>query len=233
MGSPREAPIRMDDVTDVSDRQSIAESNISESLRRQIVSFTTLARTLLEIIDVFKEGKMYFVEKRYELLRHQKDEIENESISLTEYIVKVAPGLLNKELYVFVLNDLVRASEHIEAAAFRVLLLSNGKGSELMEKFYDKVTSMISDLISMASTVESMVMKINNTKAVSQLYRDIVKLEVSIDETYRELGLETLKYLEDGISRFILIREMIDKIESAADLLKRMGAYIRVISLQL
>lgn len=188
-----------------------------------------------ELIFMFKdldEGKAMAVNKRYGRIRIIKDEVEDMSINLMEYVIRVSPALTFKDVYVSIIQNLVRAAEHGEAAAYRNLLLSNKEFERLPDNLYALMDAILRKLIEMIDINSSMLSKVGtNHRQVRELYLKLIKAENAVDELHRESGLEIIRKYSGDVGALILIKELFDKLEDAADILKRVGTYIRYISL--
>lgn len=214
------------------ERESIAESQIMEQLMAMMRNVADEYRELLYMFKDLDEGKNVAVERRYKKIRSVKDSVEEAGIKLMEYVIRVSPALTFKDVYVTIIQDLVRAAEHGEAAAYRNLLLSNKEFERLPDTLYAILDAILRKLIEMVETNSEMLMKVGtNHRQVGELYLKLMKEENSVDELYRESGLKTIKNYSNDVGTLILIKELFDKLEDAADILKRVGTYIRYISL--
>lgn len=226
-----EEAIRFDE-EGMRERESIAESQIMEQLMTMMRNVADEYRELLYMFKDLDEGKSVAVERRYKKIRSVKDSVEEAGIKLMEYVIRVSPALTFKDVYVTIIQDLVRAAEHGEAAAYRNLLLSNKEFERLPDTLYAILDAILRKLIEMVETNSEMLMKVGtNHKQVGELYLKLMKEENSVDELYRESGLKTIKNYSNDVGTLILIKELFDKLEDAADILKRVGTYIRYISL--
>ncbi len=226
-----EEAIRLDE-GGMGERESIAESQIMEQLMDMMRNVADEYRELLYMFKDLDEGKNVAVERRYKKIRSVKDSVEEAGIKLMEYVIRVSPTLTFKDVYVTIIQDLVRAAEHGEAAAYRNLLLSNKEFKRLPDTLYAILDAILRKLIEMVETNSEMLMKVStNHKQVGELYLKLMKEENSVDELYRESGLKTIRNYSNDVGTLILIKELFDKLEDAADILKRVGTYIRYISL--
>ncbi len=214
------------------ERESIAESQIMEQLMAMMRNVADEYRELLYMFKDLDEGKNVAVERRYKKIKSVKDSVEEAGIKLMEYVIRVSPALMFKDVYVTIIQDLVRAAEHGEAAAYRNLLLSSKEFERLPDTLYAILDAILRKLIEMVETNSEMLMKVStNHRQVGELYLKLMKEENSVDELYRESGLKTIKNYSNDVGTLILIKELFDKLEDAADILKRVGTYIRYISL--
>jgi len=214
------------------ERESIAETQIMEQLMAMMRNVADEYRELLYMFKDLDEGKNVAVERRYKKIKSVKDSVEEAGIKLMEYVIRVSPALMFKDVYVTIIQDLVRAAEHGEAAAYRNLLLSSKEFERLPDTLYAILDAILRKLIEMVETNSEMLMKVStNHRQVGELYLKLMKEENSVDELYRESGLKTIKNYSNDVGTLILIKELFDKLEDAADILKRVGTYIRYISL--
>ncbi len=215
-------------------RESLAESHIMEQLNILLRGIEDECRELVFMVKDLDEGKKVAVDRRYGRVRNIKDSIEGNSINLMEYLIKVSPALTFKDIYFAMIQELVRTSEHIEAAAYRIVLLSKKEFNRMPDKLYALLEETVKKLMSMIGTISSMLNKLSmgvSNKVMRELYIEVVKAENAVDDYYRESGLSIIDYYKNDVSTLLLFKELFDKLEDGADLLKRVGNYIRYISL--
>ncbi|MGC8974762.1 MAG: DUF47 family protein [Thermoprotei archaeon] len=226
-----EESIRLDEIRERGERESIAESTISElliALVRKSIDLFKEVQTLLKELD---DSNKTSVEKIYGRIRLIKDEVEEGATNLFEYVVRVSPALPMENLYVSVIEDIVRVAEHGEAAANRALLLVTKRFEKMPDNMYIYLDSMTRRITEMMSIVIDMLNKLSNSKAVKELYQKETSLENNVDEIYRELGLEIIKAYSSDVGALLLLKELTDKLEDTADALKKVGSNLRLISL--
>ncbi len=213
------------------EQESIAETNIVEQLHAMLRDLEECFRELLFMVKDLDEGKAIAVDKRYGRIKSIKDNIENVSISLMDYVIKVSPILTFKDIYLYLIQDIVRAAEHAEAAAYRNLLLNTKEFERLPDRLYAELDETVRKIIEMVAKVRSMLEKIRaDQRYIRELYIELLKVENAVDEYYRESGLEIIKHYSKDVGALILLKELFDKLEDSADIMKRVGTYIRFIS---
>ena len=214
------------------EQESIAETNIVEQLNIMLRDLEECFRELLFMVKDLDEGRAVAVDKRYMRVRSIKDNIENTSVNLMDYVIKVSPILTFKDIYLYLIQDIVRAAEHAEAAAYRNLLLNTKEFERLPDKLYAELDETVRKIIDMVSKVRTMLEKIRaDQKYIRELYIELLKVENAVDEYYRESGLEIIKHYSKDVGALILLKELFDKLEDSADIMKRVGTYIRFISI--
>ena len=216
------------------ERESIAESNIKEQIFNVLRSLDDELRELMLMIRDLDEGKEVAVQRRYSRIKNIKDSIESASINLMEYIIRASPVLTSKDVYAAITQNLHRIAEHIEAAAYRSLLISSGEFTRMSDSIYAMLDEVVKKVMGMVRTVSDMLNRLSSSeKLLHESYVELIKAESSVDEFYREAGIEIIKYYANkDVGALLLVKELFDKIEEAADLLARVGTYIRYLSIQ-
>jgi len=207
---------------------SLAESSIVEKMVSIYRMLSDEVRELSSMVREFDIPQSLLVEKRYERVRKIKNDIEGESLNLMEYFVKVAEYISSRELYATIIESTIRISEDLEASAYRLYLV-NRLGSRIPDKVFAILSEVSRRAITMVDLLSDMLRNIDNEKVVRGLYMEIAKLEDSIDEFYREGGLECVKTY-GGSPESLVLKEALDKLEEAADMAKRVATYIWFLS---
>jgi len=207
---------------------SLAESSIVEKMVSIYRMLSDEVRELSSMVREFDIPQSLLVEKRYERVRKIKNDIEGESLNLMEYFVKVAEYISSRELYATIIESTIRISEDLEASAYRLYLV-NRLGSRISDKVFAILSEVSRRAITMVDLLSDMLRNIDNEKVVRGLYMEIAKLEDSIDEFYREGGLECVKTY-GGSPESLVLKEALDKLEEAADMAKRVATYIWFLS---
>ncbi|MEM1911015.1 MAG: hypothetical protein QXG29_02035 [Sulfolobales archaeon] len=207
---------------------SLAESNIVEQLMGIYRLMSDEMRELNTMIRETDLTQSLLVEKRYDKVRKLKNDIETASMSLMEYFIKVSEYISSRELYVMVIDETMRIAEDLEAAAYRIFLV-NKLGSKIPDKIYVIISEVSKKIMSLIDLLSDMIRNVDNNKVIKEMFSEAVKIEDSIDELYREGGLECLKISGDFVGASIL-KEALDKLEDSADIAKRVATYIWFLS---
>ncbi|MEM0361955.1 MAG: DUF47 family protein [Sulfolobales archaeon] len=216
----------------VGSNESIAESNIVERVKGLIRDVAQEFREVLSQVKDLSDGKLELVKVRHERIRSIKNTIENNSITIVEYIVRVSPALLHKDIYISIVNGILKSAESCEATSYRALALSTKGTTKISDMLYLLLESMIKNSINMLEELDNMLTFISvNPRKVGEIYSNIVKLEDSVDDFYRHALVDVVKSKEFDAGDLVLMKELIDKLEDAADHLKDVGTNLRYISL--
>lgn len=207
---------------------SLAESNIVEQL---ISIYRLMSDEIRELNSMIRETDLtqsILVEKRYDKVRKLKNDIESASMNLMEYFIKVSEYISSRELYIMVIDETMRIAEDFEAAAYRVYLV-NKLGSKIPDRIYVIISEVSKKVTTLIDLLSDMIRNVDNSKVIKDMFSEAVKVEDSIDELYREGGLECLKMSGDFVGASIL-KEALDKLEDSADIAKRVATYIWFLS---
>lgn len=222
--------LRMD--TSVGSKESIAEYSIVEQVRGVIRIASQAFKEVLSQIKDLSEGKNELVKVRHERIRGFKNSVEGTLITTMEYIVRTAPALVLKDIYVSMIENMLKSVESCEAASYRALALSSRGFSGFDDMLYALIESMVKNSISMVDALDNMLNLLSvNPKKVGDTYIDVVKLEDTIDNFYRHALLELVKSKEYDVGGLVLLKELIDKLEDSADRLKDVATNLKYISL--
>ncbi len=216
----------------IGSNESIAESNIVERVKGLIRDVMAEFREVMSQIKDLSEGKLEVVKVRHERIRSIKNSIENNTITIVDYITRVSPALIHKDIYVSIVNGILRCAESCEATSYRAFALSIKGQTKISDMLYLLLESMIKGSINMLEELDNMLTLISvNPRKVGEVYNSVVKLEDSVDDFYRHALVEVVKSKELDAGSLVLMKELIDKLEDAADHLKDVGTNLRYISL--
>jgi uncharacterized protein Yka (UPF0111/DUF47 family) len=208
--------IRYDDVMN----QSIAEMNLAEQLVGIIDVIVKESARAYEMACSLKEGKKELVKKGYDYVRQLKDEAQDRKEATMEYIVRVTPSLITKEIYMFSLSNLDKLSQIIDSISYRLTIIAHSNvtlDQEILENIvsmFSKIRVMIDDLFKAAKNLNI------NTKITLELHDRICSKENEIDEDYRKLELNVIKKFSEDIYTLMIVKEIVDLMEDTADLVR-------------
>ncbi|MEM0453586.1 MAG: hypothetical protein QXO98_02905 [Sulfolobales archaeon] len=216
----------------IGSNESIAESNIVERVKALLRDVAQEFKEVLNQVKDLSEGKLELVKVRHERIRSVKNNVENNTITIMEYIVRVSPALIHKDIYMSIVSGILKSAESCEATSYRALALSMKGSAKISDMLYLLLESIIKNSINMIENLDNMLTLISlNPRKVGEVYNNIVKLEDSIDEYYRHALVEVIKAKDFDAGGLVLTKELIDKLEDAADHLKDIGTNLRYISL--
>lgn len=159
-----------------------------------------------------------------------KSSVEDLKYKLGEYIFRVAEGINNKELYLDILSDFEKISQNISAASYRFGVLNN------VIKVYDNVLQNLSITITekliaaLMNTIEAIRLLSVSSKKASEKARNVIKIEEEVDDLYRNFEVKLFEREQSGIAYILLTKDVADRLEDCADLLRNVANSILYIS---
>ncbi|HDD26544.1 MAG TPA: hypothetical protein ENF75_05605 [Acidilobales archaeon] len=212
--------------------ETIAEMNLIETIRNILRDLTTPVREFNDAIIDFEEGRYEAVKVRYARVRNRKNEIEDNVIKSTEYMIRVGPGLLFKDIYANILSALNAAAERVEAFMYRLYLLTTFDKIRFGDEIVSNVQEMIKIVLQQIESADIMLTYVaSNPKRAVNEYLKSVKLEDTLDDVYRAVSISVLKAFTTNVAVLMLVKEMIDKIEDLGDILKSIATQLHYIAL--
>jgi len=211
--------------------QSLAEVSLIEQLQaiaRQVDEALREARLL---IDNYLEGRLEVVKTKYdrvEMLKNKCEELKSKAI---EYLVRVTPSLLNKDIYRTIIIALSKISQDIDSATYRTKILASKNKvldtdttkmvKEILEEFSKQYNKLLDTI---------RILGINPANA-AKTADEVLKIEETIDKLYREASLMLYENLENDIPVLLITKEFVDLIESASDLVRDIAENIKYLAL--
>ena len=217
--------IRVDDLRN----QSIAEMNLIEQLTGIIDTIEKASQRLGDMLKALEEEKYELVKKGYEFVRAVKEEAQEKKEQAMEYLVRISPNLMYKEIFMLTLNHLDTLSQLIDELAFKISVVA---GFGLKCNNLDKITEMFSDIREMLVLLrqESKNLNINPRQSLEQ-HDKIKTLEDKTDNNYRKLDEIILGNNPMSITEALILRDVITLIEEVADKIRETSYGLKYIAL--
>jgi len=201
-------------------QSSIAEMNLSEQLQKILSAVDSERKRVEEIILNMREGKYELVKRGYEYVKQLKDEAQKLREGTMEYVVRVSPALLTKELYIYSLSHLDRLIQIIDSIAYRLSILAES-GIELDGGTKERIIEMSSKSLGMVADLfqESKLLS-TNARMIIEVHEGINSREEEIDQIYRGLVLEIIRKYSKDVFSLMLLKEIVDLVEDLADIIR-------------
>jgi predicted transcriptional regulator len=212
--------------------ENIAYSTIEEYLQRIVDKGIDEIRLFYEGLSKYEELKGEHSMSFYSKVEGIKNSIEDEKDKLGEYIVRVGPALLQKELYIDILKDLEKIAQNLDAAAYRLATLLSRK--EEMDEFSHRLLMRITEklLANMTHIMEALRFLSINPKNSISYCKNVIKIEGEVDELYRQLELRLFERPERNMIYLMLMKDVTDRLEDSVDLQKSIADSINYIAIQ-
>jgi uncharacterized protein Yka (UPF0111/DUF47 family) len=212
-------------------RISLAEMSVLEQLHNLARVVEDTVRETGMLVDDLVKGKKESIKARYERVRLHKDNAEAVRDKVLEYLVRVSPTLIYKDLYMNIASRIEKITQDMDAASYRSVVvaykdlkLKPETGNKLQELFRgaSNIYSNLLDAVRMLST---------NPRKTYEICGIIAKLEEEVDKIYRELELHIYEAYSDNIAALLLIKEIADLLEDSSDMAKEASDYLKYLAL--
>ncbi len=212
-------------------KASIAELNLIEMLKNVARQAEDTYTEVNDIVVSFLNKQLDVVKTHYVKARHMKNQTEELKDKAMEYLVRVSASLLYKDVYRYVLIDLDKMSQNLDAIAYRLYLLADrgytvdeGVATDI-RGFMDKIREQLSVL-----TTSIEMLGINPKKSIEEAER-IIRMEEDADQSYRELELKIFEEYNEKIPLLLVLKEVVDLLEETSDLARDAADNIKYIAL--
>ncbi|ADX82988.1 phosphate transport regulator [Saccharolobus islandicus] len=197
--------------------EGIATLAIEEQLQQISLKLLDETRVLYEFLSNNNNVNAMQI---YSKVNGIKNDIEVSKYRLGEYIFKIREGLLDKDLYIEILNNLEKVAQNLDAATYRlsVMLSKQMNIDDVINRLLIVICEKI--ITSIAYFIEALRLLSINPKNSYENARNVIKLEQEIDELYRSLELTLFERKLVDFSYIMLLKDIADRLEDSEDLLK-------------
>ncbi len=218
--------IRVDELRN----QSIAEMNLIEQLTSIIDTIEKASQRLGDMLNALQEEKYELAKKGYEYVRIVKENAQEKKEESMEYLVRVSPNLMYKEIFMLTLNHLDALSQIIDELGFKVSLVARLKTKCSSLTSINEMFSKIKEMLSLLRH-ESKNLNINPKQSLEQ-HSKILSLENTVDQNYRSLDEKILENRDQlQAVEALLLKDVINLIEDAADKIRETSYGLKYIAL--
>ena len=218
--------IRVDELRN----QSIAEMNLIEQLTSIIDTIEKASQRLGDMLNALQEEKYELAKKGYEYVRIVKENAQEKKEESMEYLVRVSPNLMYKEIFMLTLNHLDALSQIIDELGFKVSLVARLKTKCSSLASINEMFSRIKEMLSLLRH-ESKNLNINPKQSLEQ-HSKILSLENTVDQNYRSLDEKILENRDQlQAVEALLLKDVINLIEDAADKIRETSYGLKYIAL--
>jgi len=219
--------IRVDDLRS----QSIAEMNLIEQITRILDVIDKESLRVNDMMNSLLEGKLELVKKGYDYVRSLKEEAQRRKEDTMEYLVRVTPSLINKDIFMLSLNNLDSLTQLLDEIAYtmNVIASSNIKidsalGKEL-QSMYNIIRSMIVSLLKSAKQLNI------EPKKSLEFHEEILEKEEEHDLKYRHIVVKLLNDYHESIRDLMLLKDFVALLEETADKIRESSYDFRYLAL--
>jgi uncharacterized protein Yka (UPF0111/DUF47 family) len=197
--------------------EGIATLAIEEQLQQISLKLLDETRVLYESLSNNNNVNAMQI---YSKVNGIKNDIEVGKYRLGEYIFKIREGLLDKDLYIEILNNLEKVAQNLDAATYRlsVMLSKQMNIDDVINRLLIVICEKI--ITSITYFIEALRLLSINPNNSYENARNVIKLEQEIDELYRSLELTLFERKLVDFSYIMLLKDIADRLEDSEDLLK-------------
>ncbi len=216
---------------------SISAAAIIEHLLNMTRDVEDLVYIVKRMLSGESPARAEAIEKLYrqEILPY-KTAIENMTSKLFEFLASGRLALVDmSEYYLNSAIQLERAGQSIEASVYRLLLLASLKVNlttetiELMKSLYDKMEDSVRSLTSIMRLLQNMRGE-DAYRMLEERVRKLKETEEEADALYRKAYAYIISEFNDKPRELIVLKDMLELIESSIDRILEAGNYMRIIA---
>jgi len=213
-------------------KESLAEMHIIELLQGLARNVQETLRELREIVEQYCEGNLDIVKNRHGKVRKFKEASEEAKSKVVEYIVRVSPTMVSKEMYANIAYSLEKVAQRAAGAAHRLGILAS-KGVKPKSEVAKGLTILTGKLFEEYEALRSALMMLSlNIKKVVEHCEVVLKLEEDIDDIYRNLGYSMFEAEDVGdLVKIILLKDLVDVLEESSDTIRESAENLIFIAL--
>lgn len=209
---------------------NIASSNIEEFLQKLLDKVTDEVRLMYEMLSSEKDMDNPML--AYSRVEKIKSEVEEDKFKLGDYVIRVGPSLLQKELYIDMMKEVETMAQNIDAATYRLSTLLS-RGFRIDEMSMMLVKRILEKLIASNTQLMQALTILSTNPKLSQNYCKIVKnIEEEVDDLYRQFELKLFENKDSNMIYLMLMKDVGDRLEDSVDLSRSIADAINYLSSQ-
>lgn len=214
-----------------SKREALAEMHIVELLHSLVRNTYDTVREVDTLINDLSEGKIEIIKAKHHRVRNYKNRSEEMKSRILEYIVRVSPSLINKDIYIKVAYDLERVAQLMNGISHRLLILASRNllpAQDIGKGMLDFMKTVIDEFEVLRKAI--LMLTVNPRKTIDNC-KNVFKLEDQLDDMYRYLEVKLYETQKDNLLLIMLLKEIIDIMEDSADLIKDAAEHLMYIAM--
>ncbi|RLG81032.1 MAG: DUF47 domain-containing protein [Thermoprotei archaeon] len=208
---------------------SIAEINIHENL----VNLANMARDSLKVFNEIVDNLVSDIDvgRLYSRILELKSRIEDNKLLFMEYLVRLGEGLPYKQSYATIALGFERFTQLLDGASYRLTILKSRR-LEISSEIY-RYIAMFKDIVNeqFRNIFEGLRLLYSDPKKTLTRISEVSKLENRADEVYRNATFSLYTEYGTKVLTLMTLRDILDFIENAADLLRSLGEELRYLAL--
>lgn len=186
---------------------------------------------LEEMMDLFLKNRS---NKRVKELAEEIKKVEKEGndvkLQIFDYFAKVGEALMYREDWMRLILNIDNLLDYVDGISYRLSIADSKKWYPTPEvaQGFRKLLSLINTMFEKLKQALSLLS--SDALKVLELCNELEELEGEVDEHHRELNLRLLES-NVSFSAFVVLYEVLERLENLADLTIRTGDNLRLIAM--
>lgn len=212
--------------------ETIAEMNLFDSLTNMLKIVEDSIKGLSNFLSSLSNESSQKLYSLHQQIRSLKEKADRMKLLLVEYTVRLSIPAETKDLYTTIAIGLSRLTQLIDGSAYRLYMaIANNHSIDV-----DLQQELVKFSEGLAAEFNSLATSLNGLRSdPRKTLRDVDKVfkyEEALDDTYRALELKIYRRLQGNVPALMLLKESLDFMENAADVIKELGETLLYIALQ-
>ncbi|ADI32429.1 DUF47 domain-containing protein [Staphylothermus hellenicus] len=210
-------------------QDTLAEIHVYENMVNLLNQADDVIKAFTDVLSNLLSDQEF--DKLYNKIQAPKIRVEENRLMLMEYLIRLGETLPNRQNYISIALGIDRLVQLLDGASYRLTLLRM-KGYRIDQNIYDQLKELASTVIAQYHELNEGLNKLKtDPKKTIMHVREISRLENKADELYRNLTFTIYTKYENKIVPLMVLKDAIDFLENAADLLKALGEELRFLAL--
>ena len=209
---------------------TLAEMHLHEYL-------VTLSRMVDDALKIFSDAVTHLenddvdYQRIHSRIMEPKKRVEENRSLFMEYLIRLGEGLPNRQQYANIALGYERFVQLLDGTVYRLTLLKN-RGYRIDGEVIKLISELASTIKTMFKSLEEGLEKLKtDPKKTLAKINEITRSENKADELYRELTFAIYTKFADRIVLLMVMRDAVEFMEDACDLLKSIGEELRYLAL--
>lgn len=210
-------------------QDTLAEIHVYENMVNLLNQADDVIKAFTDVLSNLLSDQEF--DKLYNKIQAPKIRVEENRLMLMEYLIRLGETLPNRQNYISIALGIDRLVQLLDGASYRLTLLRI-KGYRIDQSIYNQLKELASTVVAQYHSLNEGLNKLKTDPKKTMMHvREISRLENKADELYRNLTFTIYTKYENKIVPLMVLKDAIDFLENAADLLKALGEELRFLAL--
>ncbi len=212
--------------------ETIAEMNLFDSLTNMLKIVEDSIKGLLHFLNALSNESPQKLYSLHQQVRSLKEKADHMKLLLVEYTVRLSIPAETKDLYTTIAIGLSRLTQLMDGSAYRLYMaIANNHSidADLQQELVKFSEGLAAEFNSLAASLNGL--RSDPRKTLRDVDK-VFKYEDALDDVYRAIELKIYRRLQGNVPALMLLKESLDFMENAADVVKELGETLLYIALQ-